>query len=240
MKIRVVSFATAADALGAPEREMELPDGTRVADLRRILEAEHPDLAPLWPRLAVAVDGEIARGETAIPDGAEVALLPPVSGGRPEVAEPAATAARAPLAELTDEAIDVARVTAAVAGATRGAVLLFLGTVRDAHRGRRVERLTYSAYRSMAEQRLRRIVTDLEASADDLRAAIVHRLGEVPVGEASVVIACASPHRAAAYEASRTALERLKHEVPIWKREHYADGEAAWREEEPLVPDSER
>ena len=65
--------------------------------------------------------------------------------------------------------------------------------------------------------------------------AIVHRLGEVPVGEASVVIAIGSPHRAAAYDASRTALERLKAEIPIWKREHYADGEAAWREEEPLV-----
>jgi len=237
MKIRVVAFATAADALGAPEREMEVPDGTRVAELRRHLEEEHPDLTALWPRIAVAVDGEIARGETPIRDGSEVALLPPVSGGRPEVAE-APSHTRAPLAELTDGAIDVARVSAVVAGPTRGAVLLFLGTVRDSHRGRRVERLTYSAYRSMAEERLRRIVTDLETAGDDLRAAIVHRLGEVPVGEASVAIACASPHRAAAYEASRTALERLKREVPIWKREHYADGEAAWREEEPLVPGS--
>jgi molybdopterin synthase catalytic subunit len=86
----------------------------------------------------------------------------------------------------------------------------------------------------MAETVLRRIAADLVAGADRLRAAIVHRLGEVPVGEPSVVIAVASPHRAAAYEASRTALERLKREAPIWKREHYADGEAAWREEEAL------
>ncbi len=135
---------------------------------------------------------------------------------------------------LTDDPIDVAAVERAVAGAGRGAVLLFLGTVRDHHRGRAVDRLTYSAYRPMAEQVLERIAAELETQAERLKVAIVHRLGEVPVGEASVVIAAASPHRAAAYEASREALERLKREVPIWKREHYADGEAVWREEEPL------
>jgi molybdopterin synthase catalytic subunit len=117
-------------------------------------------------------------------------------------------------------------------------VVVFLGTVRDNHAGKPVEKLTYSAYRAMALEGLRRIVEDLEAAAPGLRAAIVHRLGEVPVGEASVVIAVASPHRAAAYEASRTALERLKAEIPIWKREHYADGGVAWREEEPLVKTS--
>jgi molybdopterin synthase catalytic subunit len=106
--------------------------------------------------------------------------------------------------------------------------------VRNHHGGRAVERLTYSAYRSMAEERLLTIVREIEAEEDDLALAIVHRLGEVPAGEASVAIAAASPHRAAAYEASRRALERLKKEVPIWKRERYAGGEEAWREEEKL------
>lgn len=136
---------------------------------------------------------------------------------------------------LTDEAIDVAALTAEVADPTRGAVLVFLGTVRDSHAGRAVERLTYSAYRPMAETRLARIETELEAEHENLRITIVHRLGEVLAGVPSVVIAVASPHRAAAYEASRVALERLKAEVPIWKREHYADGDAEWREAEPLV-----
>ena len=229
MKITVVAFATASDALGAPEREMEVPEGTRVEELRQRLEAEHPELAPLWPRLAVAVDGEVATPDTEIPAGAEVALLPPVSGG-----SPGADGRRRLRAALTDGPIDVERVTAAVARPSRGAVLLFLGTVRDHHRGRPVLRLTYSAYRSMAEERLLRIVDELEAGGDDLGVAIVHRLGDVAAGEPSVAIACASPHREAAYGASRTALERLKKEVPIWKREHYADGEAAWREEEVL------
>lgn len=225
MKIRLVAFASAGDALGRSEMDLEMPDGSRVADLRARLDREHPALGPLWPRLAVAVDGRIVSVDEPLTDGVEVALLPPVSGGTDE-----------PLrAELVDGPIDADRVTAAVSGPGRGAVVVFLGTVRDHHAGRRVEKLTYSAYRSMAAEGLRRIVADLEAAHPALRAAIVHRLGEVPVGEASVVIAVGSPHRAAAYEASRTALERLKAEIPIWKREHYADGEAAWREEEPLV-----
>jgi len=232
MRITIVAFATAADALGAPELELEVPAGTRIEDLRRLLEAEHPGLTPLWPRLAVAIDGDIARSEEKITDGAEIALLPPVSGGRPDTSEATTTE---PLAELTEDPLDVDRITAAVSGPTRGAVLLFLGTVRNSHRDRAVERLTYSAYRPMAEARLRRIVQDLQAGETDLRAAIIHRLGDVPVGEPSVAIAVASPRRAAAYEASREALERLKAEVPIWKQEHYADGETAWREEEPLT-----
>ena len=138
-------------------------------------------------------------------------------------------------AALTDDAIDVAAVERAVASEECGAVLLFLGTVRNHHAGRPVARLTYTAYRPMASANLERIVDELEADGDRLRMAIVHRLGDVPLGEPSVVIAVASPHREAAYDASRTALERLKKEVPIWKREHYTDGEVTWREEESLL-----
>lgn len=223
MKIRLLAFATAADALGTGETELEVPDGSRISDLRAQLDRDHPGMVPLWPRLAVALDGRIVPPDTPLEDGAEVALLPPVSGGADE-----------PLAELTDGPLDISRAVAAVSSPGRGAVVIFLGTVRDHHAGRPVEKLTYSAYRAMALEGLRRIVTDLEAGHENLRAAIVHRLGEVPVGEPSVVIAIASPHRAAAYDASRTALERLKAEIPIWKREHYADGGAEWREVEPL------
>lgn len=136
---------------------------------------------------------------------------------------------------LVDEPIDPAPLIAVVSGPSRGAVVVFSGNVRDHHAGRAVEKITYTAYRSMAEAGLAAIVADLEREGRDLKAAIVHRLGEVPVGEASVVIAVASPHREAAYAASRKALERLKAEIPIWKREHYRDGEAVWREEESLV-----
>jgi molybdopterin synthase catalytic subunit len=240
MRVRLLAFASAADALGAGETELELPEGANVGRLRSELERRHPEIGPLWSRLAVAVDGEIVGPETPLPDGAEVALLPPVSGGAPEAApEPPARLRTA----LTEEPIRAEDAIAAVAAPARGAVLLFLGTVRDRERAaagsggepaRPVERLTYSAYRPMAEERLLRIVEEIEAAHDGLALAIVHRLGEVPAGEASVAIAAASPHRAAAYAASREALERLKREVPIWKREHYADGGTRWREEERL------
>lgn len=222
MKVRVIGFATVGEVLGKVPVEIELPAGSQLADLHEALVERYPALVPLWPRLAVAVDGTMASAEQPLTDGAEVALLPPVSGGAPTSA-----------AALVDGPLDVAAVERLVAGPDCGAVLLFLGTVRDNHRGRGVCQLTYSAYHTMAEAALQRIASEL--SHDQLRVAIHHRLGVVPVGEASVVIAVASPHREAAYEASRTALERLKREVPIWKREHYRDGAAAWREVEPLV-----
>ena len=225
MEIRVIAFATASDILGKEAVALTLAEACHLSDLRRELTQRYPDLEPVWDRLAVAVDGELVRDDRPLTDGCEVALLPPVSGG----SGPRARSA------LTDEPIDVAALEHSVADPACGAVLLFLGNVRDHHAGRRVVRLDYSAYRPMAEAALARIVSELEAGGGQLHVAIVHRLGEVPVGEASVAIAVASPHRQAAYDASRLALERLKREVPIWKREHYDDGVAVWREEESLV-----
>ena len=135
---------------------------------------------------------------------------------------------------LVTAAIDVAAAERAVANDTCGAVVMFLGTVRDHHGGKRVTRLVYSSYERLANERLEQIAVDLESAHEGLRVAIVHRLGDVPIGDPSVVIAVASPHRQAAYDASREALERLKREVPIWKRETYDDGNEVWREEEPL------
>ncbi len=224
MRVRVLAFATAAGELGASEREIELSEGASVAALRSELIARHPGLEAIWDRLAVAVDGELASPATRLRDGAEVALLPPVSGG----------AGRA-RARLVRDPIDAAALGRETGHPSCGAVVLFVGTARDRHQGRAVARLTYAAYERMAAASLEAIVRDLEAATPGLRVGIVHRLGEVPVGEASVVIAAASPHREAAFAAARTALERLKREVPIWKRETYADGSAVWREEEPLA-----
>jgi molybdopterin synthase catalytic subunit len=124
-------------------------------------------------------------------------------------------------------------VTALVASPGCGATVVFVGTVRDHLGSRAVEQLSYTAYASMAEQRMERIVAELEA-AHGAHLAIAHRVGLLQPGEPSVVIAAAAPHREAAYAASRECLERLKREVPVWKREHYADGEMRWREEEAL------
>lgn len=223
MKIRVLAFATARDALGQASLEIELPEGSTLADLAGRLRAHHPALETLWPRLAVAVDGELVAPGIVLDEGCEVALLPPVSGGSPRRR-----------ADLVDEDIDVAALTAEVADPACGAVLVFLGAVRDHHRGRKVDHIRYDAYRPMALEALSTIATDLESRSPGLRMGIVHRIGGVAVGEVSVAIAVASPHREQAYTASRQALERLKREVPIWKQERYEDGEVLWREEEPL------
>ena len=223
MKIRVLAFASAQEALGASEIDYDLPAGGDLDALRDGLVARDSLFEALWPRLAIAIDGQLVHGNTELSEGQEVALLPPVSGGLED------------RVALVDGPIAIADVVASVTSPQRGAVIIFLGNVRDSHRGRTVERLTYDAYRPMATAALETIVDELSDRAADLAVAVHHRLGAVEAGETSVAIVTAAPHRALAYEASRTALERLKREVPIWKREHYADGEAIWREEEALA-----
>lgn len=137
---------------------------------------------------------------------------------------------------LTTTALDVAAMFAAVAAPGSGALAAFVGTVRNAHDGREVVAIDYSAYESMAAKSLEKIGAELAASAPELRVLLRHRLGRLAVGEASIAIVAASPRRDAALAAIRTALERVKSEAPIWKREIYADGGERWREDEPLAP----
>lgn len=223
MKVRVLAFASAREALGTDEFDFELAAGGDLAALREGLIAHNSGFEELWPRLAIAVDGRLVHGNAELADGQEVALLPPVSGGQED------------RSALVDGPIAIADVIASVSSSRRGAIVLFLGNVRDSQGDRAVERLTYDAYRPMAAAVLEAIVDELSDEAADLAVAIHHRLGVVEAGETSVAIVTAAPHRALAYAASRTALERLKREVAIWKREHYADGEAVWREEEALT-----
>jgi molybdopterin synthase catalytic subunit len=224
MRIRLLAFATARQALDCGELEIEVETGSTVADLAIRLKADYPDLGAIWPRLALAVDGELVDSQAVLQEGSEVALLPPVSGGAADNR-----------AQLVDRTIDLQALADAAAHPSCGAVLLFVGAVRDRHQDREVDRITYHAYRTMALDKLEAIAASLEDRASCLRVRIAHRLGEIPVGEASVAIAVASPHRSAAYDASRTALERLKQEVPIWKQERYTDGQVEWREDEPLA-----
>lgn len=137
-------------------------------------------------------------------------------------------------AHFTESALDLAKLLHETGSPKNGALVVFFGTVRDHQQGRAVTAIDYSAYRPLAETVLGRIERELEAEHPGLALRIVHRLGTVSAGEPSVAILASSPHRAAAYAASRRALERLKTEAPIWKRERYADGDSRWREEEPL------
>ncbi len=219
MKIRVLAFATAADALGCRELELELEDGATVDDLLARLVDDAPELGPIRDRLAIAVNGKLERPDTTLEDAAEVALLPPVSGGN-----------SAPAVQLVSRPIEAGEVSLADSGC--GAEVVFLGRVRDHSKGRGVTKITYQGYEAMAEARLLTICRELSRDGAQLR--IIHRLGDVLVGELSVAIAARAPHRREAFAACSKALERLKRETPIWKLEHYDDGSLAWREEEPL------
>jgi molybdopterin synthase catalytic subunit len=129
---------------------------------------------------------------------------------------------------IVDHAIDSAALLAEVADHSTGATLLFLGTVREVNDGREVTGIEYSAYRSMAEKELADIARETADRFNSEHIVIEHRLGTLALGEASVAIAVAHPHRGEAYEASRFVIEQLKKRVPIWKLEHYVDGERSW------------
>ncbi len=141
------------------------------------------------------------------------------------------------MADLTHSPIDTAPLLAAAARHDLGAVALFLGTTRDHHEGRRVTRLEYEAYEPMALAALAAIEGAARERFAIASCAIVHRLGEVPPAEASVAVVVAAVHRAPAFDACRWAMDELKRSVPIWKREHFAEGEARWVEGRRLDPD---
>ena len=124
--------------------------------------------------------------------------------------------------------LDPARLLAEVAHPANGAAILFVGTVRDVNDGRAVTGIDYSAYASMAERELAAILVEAAERFETDHVVVEHRIGTLTVGDASVAIAVAHPRRGAAYEASRFVIEELKRRLPVWKREHYADGGREW------------
>jgi len=129
---------------------------------------------------------------------------------------------------IVEGPIDIARMVERVSKSANGATVLFLGTVREVNDGRGVTGIKYTAYRSMAERELAAIVEEAAVLADSNDVAVEHRLGELAVGDCSVAVAVAHPHRARAFEAARYLIEELKERVPIWKREQYVDGTREW------------
>jgi molybdopterin synthase catalytic subunit len=136
--------------------------------------------------------------------------------------------APASVCRVTRDPIDAAALLAAAPSSADGAALLFLGVVRDENDGRAVASLEYEAYAEMAERKLREIAGEARERWPVGAVSVVHRIGRLEVGEASVAIVVAAPHRAEAYEASRYVIEELKRRVPVWKREGYVEGDSHW------------
>jgi molybdopterin synthase catalytic subunit len=128
------------------------------------------------------------------------------------------------LFRVQEAALDVAEATAAVSAPDIGGIDLFLGAVRNHNDGRAVTRLEYHAYVSMAEKEMQRIADEIALELPGVRLAALHRIGSLGVGDLAVVCAAGAPHRAEAFKACRALIDRIKHRVPIWKREHGPDG----------------
>ncbi len=217
MQIELRYFALVREVLGRGHEVRTVADGTSAGALFDQLAAEEPRLAPMKPTTMLMVNQEYVRPDHPLHDGDELALIPPVSGGQSGPV----------LFRVQAEPLDARPVEAAVAAGSAGALVTFTGTVRDHARGRTVVALDYEAYAPAAEKMLARIGEEIAARWGIERVAIVHRTGLLRVGEASVVIAVASEHRGEGFAACQYAIERLKQIVPIWKKEHYADG-ATW------------
>lgn len=219
MEVVVRLFAAYREIAGAPVVSLQLPEGATVDDLLRALGQQCPALAPVLGQSRVAVNQAFAQPADPLPPGAEVALLPPVSGGAdPETA---------PAVWLTEAPLSVAEVVERVADPACGAIVVFIGTVRATNEGRTVHYLEYEAYPGMAERQMAAVVREAQERFGVSRVALVHRLGRLAVGEASIIIAVAAPHRAEAFAAARYAIDRVKEIVPIWKKEVFTDG-AVW------------
>jgi molybdopterin synthase catalytic subunit/molybdopterin converting factor small subunit len=160
--------------------------------------------------LLYAVNREYVERGAALQDGDEVAVIPPVSGGA---------------FRISSEPLDLARAVEEAASDDAGAVATFVGTVRRRSRDRDVLYLDYEAFEEMAEPMLARLADELTAKHGLSKVAIHHRVGRVEIGEPSVVIAVSAPHRAAALDACREAIDTLKETIPLWKKEVYAGGE---------------
>ena len=216
MRIQVLYFAFFRERLGMSEQWLELPDGSQVAHAIHMLSDQHECVAAMRGRFRAAVNQEMVQNEAPLQDGDELALIPPVAGG----AEPRARHAR-----ILDVPLSLDRVVAAVGGTGVGGIVTFVGQVRDHNDGHDVVGLHYEAYEDMARKVMVTLCDQIEAELPGTHLAVEHRVGSLEIGDAAVVIAAGAPHRSEAFEACRALIDRLKDQVPIWKKETASTGE---------------
>lgn len=227
LTIRTLYFAHVREKVGASAEVFEVREGSTVQDVVNQIIARHPQLEALLPHLRVALDGEFTTLGTTIARDGELVLIPPVAGGAP--LDPTAAAL---LTELPLEREHVAQMARHLGRDDRGALVTFEGRVRDHARGREVVALEYEAYYPMALSQMEKLVAEVEAEHPGVACLLHHRTGKIPMGENAVIAMAAHAHRAPAFAACARLIERLKADVPIWKRETDHDG-ATWVSERP-------
>ena len=222
-EITVLFFATFIERAGTRRATVTVPQGARVADLKVMLPQQFPGLAGTMDAALFAVAREFAFDEDPLPDGAEVAVFPPVSGG--------AGAEAKNFFEITEGELDLDAILAELTIPSCGAACFFSGMVRErTERGRphQTSYLEYEAYQPMAENKMRQVAEEMRARWPALVGiAIVQRIGRLAPGTPTVLIACTAAHRdSGVFEAARYGIDRLKEIVPVWKKEVEADGQA--------------
>jgi molybdopterin synthase catalytic subunit len=212
---------------------LALVNGRQVKDLVELLNAGYPMIGELIQKkkVLVSVNQEIAHEETDIRDGDEVALLPPFAGGTSTMNE---TPDDAQFVRVQREDFSVDAEISRVRGrSTRiGGISIFLGTARDRSKGRDVDSITFEHYEGMAQKKLGEIRERALKNFDIIEVAILHRYGEIGIGDNIVLIVVGAEHRAEAFRACKWAIDELKQITPIWKLEHTPEGEV-WAEEHP-------
>jgi len=229
MRVRVLFFGQLKEITGVAQEDAELSDGARVEDVFERYGRRFPKLIGFRTSIAASVNQEYASWRAPLSSGDEVAFLPPVSGGQQ-------AAVAEDIFRLVREPIHPLEIVESLKAPEDGAVVVFDGFVRNHFKGRQTLYLDYEAYEPMAFAKMREIGAEIRAKFSVHRLAMVHRLGRLEIGETSVLIAVSSPHRGAAFDACRYAIDTLKRAVPIWKKEYFAGG-AVWAEGE--VPSQE-
>ena len=250
IRVHVRLFAMQRELAGSRGLDLALAPDATIEDTWAALVARFPVLAPGRAAVRFARNGTYAPAETVLDDGDEVAMIPPVSGGAPS---PDGRLRILELREASFESWILAELGGRLATPEDGAVVGFLGVTRRSpgtpapgqeaeatrHAGRVVQALTYEAHPQMALAILADIADEIESRFGVTRLAIVHREGEVPLGEPSVAIIACAAHRDAAFEAARYAIDETKARAPIWKAERFEDGHVWIGEQARIGPSSE-
>jgi MoaE-MoaD fusion protein len=221
VQIKVLFFGLLKDICGGAEARLELPAGATAGSVFEHYAAAFPRLKQMASSVVLARNHEFAAVSEPLSDGDEVALLPPVSGGKmPEISDP-----EGHFFALTRDPIDIRGLEDRLLQGSDGASVTFQGVVRNNTSGRKTLRLEYECYEQMAIRKMAEIGREIAAQCAISRIGMVHRLGTMEIGEASVVIVVTSPHRRPAFDAALDGINRLKKLVPVWKKEFFEDGE---------------
>ncbi|MBV8810871.1 MAG: molybdenum cofactor biosynthesis protein MoaE [Acidobacteriaceae bacterium] len=223
MRVRVLFFGMLKDIVGRSEDSIEVGPGWTIAAVFESYAERFATLRDRRPSIVFARNREFTSPNTSLSDNDEIAFLPPVSGGSDAVIRDPAGHVFA----ITLEMIDSRRLSDSLQRPEDGAVVVFEGVVRNNTKGRATTHLEYQCYEAMAIEQIARIGREIASQFAIGRIGMIHRLGRLEIGEVSVTVVATAPHRKPAFDAALEGINRLKREVPIWKKEFFADG-AVW------------